>query len=782
MTRVSAAGLLFAAACAHAGPDPSLVPGFDPMCGCGKCAAMSLPTDPRGPVYSPREASTDTDVQSVDLDLEVTFGATPLLKGSNTMRVRSTVNGLTQFTFMLRTNFTVQRNNSGNAADNNRVTLNGTTVATCTTPGANSYARTVTLDRAYNAGEEFTVRVDYSGEPASRGFGSIFVGTQNGVDLAASLSEPYYAATWWPVKDGDVFLPGNNADKFTGSIAITVPSALKGVANGLLTSVTNPAAGKTRYRWTTNYQTAPYLFAFSATNYNQWAVNYSYPLQGGGTGTMPVQFSIYPSSDTPGNRAAWEQTVQMLTTYRSFYGEYPFVNEKYGIYQFPFGGGMEHQTYTGQGTFSESVTAHELGHQWWGDNVTCKLWNDIWLNEGFATYTEALWYERKPGSTGQPALVSAMNARRPNAVDDSVYVYDVSNLNRIFSGTFTYNKGGWALHQLRHVMGDAAFFQALAQYRAAYQGSAAVTDDFVAVCSAVAGQDLTWFFRQWIYGIGAPQYQYGWTNATINGQPYLRLSVAQTQDSTWPGGGAPLGYFRMPVDVRITTAGGSTTSLVNNAARQQWFLIPVTQAVTGIALDPDTWILETGKTATTYTPGPVKVVSATPGPSAVLSSAPAQLEVGFSDQVLPGTSNFVLTGPGGPVSLTVSYNSTTFVATLTPAAPLAAGSYSLRVTGISTPGDGRVLDGEIVGTALPSGDGVPGGDALFAFTISGPVGCDPDVNQDGNVDQGDVDYLINVVGGGLNPTGVDPDFNQDGNSDQGDIDALVNVIAGGPCP
>ncbi len=285
MTRVSAAGLLFAAACAHAGPDPWLVPGFDPMCGCGKCAAVSLPTDPRGPVYSGREASTDTDVQTVDLDLEVTFGATPVLKGSNTMRVRSTVNGLTQFTFMLRTNFTVQRNNSGNAADNNRVTLNGGTVATCTTPGANSYARTVTLDRAYNAGEEFTVRVDFSGEPVSRGFGSIFVGTQNGVDLAASLSEPYYAATWWPVKDGDVFLPGNNADKFTGSIAITVPSALKGVANGLLTSVTNPAAGKTRYRWTTNYQTAPYLFAFSATNYNQWAVNYSYPLPGGGTGT-----------------------------------------------------------------------------------------------------------------------------------------------------------------------------------------------------------------------------------------------------------------------------------------------------------------------------------------------------------------------------------------------------------------------------------------------------------------------------------------------------------------
>src|SRR5205823_4839468 len=92
-------------------------------------------------------------------------------------------------------------------------------------------------------------------------------------------------------------------------------------------------------------------------------------------GMMPVQFSIYPSSDTTAHRNVWQLVPTMLDTYRTIYGLYPFVNEKYGIYQFEFSGGQEHQTYTGQGrngAFSESVTSHELSHQWWGDNITCK--------------------------------------------------------------------------------------------------------------------------------------------------------------------------------------------------------------------------------------------------------------------------------------------------------------------------------------------------------------------------------------------------------------------------
>src|SRR5262249_52979922 len=146
---------------------------------------------------------------------------------------------------------------------------------------------------------------------------------------------------------------------------------------------------------------------FAATNFSTWTRQFNHP-----GGSMPVVFNVYPGDDTSATRASLDKVITMLGTLGDLYGPYPFINEKDGVYEFNFGGGMEHQTDTGQGFFDEVVTVHELGHQWWGDNVTCKTWSDIWLNEGFATYTEALWEEHKPGSTGFPALRSAMVGRR----------------------------------------------------------------------------------------------------------------------------------------------------------------------------------------------------------------------------------------------------------------------------------------------------------------------------------------------------------------------------------
>jgi aminopeptidase N len=675
--------------------------------GCGKArVAERWLASGRRPIEDPEgwcmacDVVEETDLLNCNLDIEL-VPASGTISGSNTFTVMSKVDGLTTFTFRLRNQFVISS-----------ALINGGTAVAVANPTTTT--RIATLDRPYNTGETFTLKITYSGVPVSAGgFGSVLFGSQGGAMDFETLSEPYYAYTWWPCKDGDVQSVGDNSDKFTCQVAITCPDTVQAVSNGLLQGTDLLSGGRKKFRWATGYPISTYLVFVNCTLYNQWSVNYSYPLQGGGTGSMPVQFSVFPSVDTPGNRAAWESTVTMLGVYRPLFGEFPFINEKYGIYYFTFGGGMEHQTYTGQGTFNESVTAHELAHQWWGDNVTCKTWSDIWLNEGFATYSECLWAERKPGSSGMPAYLAAINARRPSQTSGTVYRTDVSTVGSIFSGTYSYNKGAWVLHQLRHVVGDATFFAILQAYRAQFQGSAATTDDFKTVASTVFGQDLTWFFQEWVYGGGAPAYVSGWNTITINGQNYLRLRLRQSQAGT---------PFRMPVDVRVNFASGNQTVTVQNDASPEWFVVPINAPATGIVVDENSWILTTSKTSETYVNGPAKVVRASPEPGASLSSAPSQLTVTFSENVNAGAGNFTLVGPSGPVPCTLSYSAPSFTATLTPGGALTPGSYTLTCAAAITSSAAAIaLDGEVTANALPSGDGLPGGDAVLAFTIEGSV-------------------------------------------------------------
>ena len=759
---------------------------------CGKAemlrrrAAAGLPVSdfsgPGGGGYTPREAMTDTDVLHYVLDIEV-FPDTEVITGSNTITVRSLVNNLTQFTFMLRSQYTVTE-----------VLLNGTTPASATTPGANSYARRVTLDRAYNAGEEFTVKISYTGVAVARGFGSIVFGHQNNnaanPRTVETLSEAYFAATWWPCKDGDVFLPGDNSDKATMDFSVTAPSIYKTTANGLLHSVTPVAGGKSKYRYITNYPTATYLIAFATTVYNSWTLDYVYPLPGGGTGTMPVEFNIWPVLDTPSNRNAWGQAVPMLHAFRPFFGEYPFINEKYGIYHFGFGGGMEHQTNSGQGTFGLSVTAHELAHQWWGDAVTCKTWNDIWLNEGFATYGEALWEEQRPGSQGLASYLAAMQARKPAQVSSSVYVYDASDMNRIFSSTYSYRKGAWVLHMLRKVVGDQTFYDILAAYRAQYEDSAATTDDFAAIASAVSGRDLTWFFTQWVYGSGAPAYAVG-VEPVNDANPFLRVRVRQTQNSAWPGAGAPAGYFAMPIDLRINTVAGPVTVTLNNNARTQHFVVPTPDQINSAVLDENSWVLSTAVVDEPYVAGPPAVVRAFPAPGATFEQgATPQIVVAYLSQsaTIPAGS-LTVTGPGGLVAGSASSGTGSTVQFI-PSAAFAPGVYTVALSAAVNSG-GLALDGETPGTALvqttvlPSGNGQPGGSASWTFTVLASDCGTADFDGDGDTGtDADIEAFFACLAGSCCATCYSGAADFDGDGDTGtdaDIESFFRVLAGGNC-
>jgi methionine-rich copper-binding protein CopC len=769
-----AAVLLAAPALAQVGDD--WCPPESGLCGCGKQHALRLRAEaglpigePAMPDYGSREALGDTDLISCDLDMEI-VPSTSFISGACTMVVESKVANLTQFTIVLRNNFTA----SG-------ATINGSTPVTVPLPGANSYRRTIQLDRAYAPGERFTLRIPYSGTAVSRGFGSIEFRTQPGSTnpIVASLSEAYYAATWWPCKDGDVFLPGDNRDKFTMRMAITAPDTLTSVANGPLESVVTVPGGKKKYVYSSNYPVSTYLVAFASSVYNAWSTSYTYVPDGGGAPrSMPLNFYVYPGSDTPANRAAWERTGQMLETFRPFFGLYPFINEQYGIYQFPFGGGMEHQTMSGQGTFNEGVTAHELAHQWWGDAITCLTWNEIWLNEGFATYSEAIWAEHKPGSAGQSALFANMAARRPTNPGDSVYVYDAANMNRIFSSAYSYNKGAWVLHQLRRIVGDQAFFEGLREYRRRFEGSAATTTDFAATMSFVSGRDLSNYFQQWVMGVGAPDFAFGWRNVTIGGRPHLMLRLRQTHNATWPGTGVPGDAFAMPVDIRITSASGAVTRRVEAAARSQHFLIPLDVAATDVAVDPDNWILSYAKVSEAYVDGPAKVVATSPAPGATVAAAPAAVTIGYSESVTVPAGAITVTGPGGvAVPATHVYDGASMRSTLSFAAPLAAGSYLVRVPAtVLTVASGLAIDGEIAGNALPSGDGLAGGDAVLTFTVALPP-CPADYNQDGGVDGGDVEsFFLDWEAGE-----AAADVNADGGVDGGDLSTFFAAWQAGGC-
>jgi len=634
----------------------------------------------------PDETAASTDVLHYRLDIEIDYDL-QRLAGRNTITVRAVQDGVERMVLRLWQGFVATVTVDGRAASVQR---------------RNAETLEVALGRSYAAGEEFQVEVAYAGTPQMGGMGSIFFTTHATRPIVFTLSEPWYAYTWWPVKE-------DNGDKATADLLYTVPASWTVASNGVLVGVEEVSGGRKRFHWRTDYPTAPYLFFFSATPYTTFEGHFS-----AGNTSMPVQFFIYPEHDTPANRTAWLWSLDMLGVFGSLYGPYPFLLEKYGIYEFPFGGGMEHQTFTGQGGFAEDLTAHELSHQWWGDMVTCATWHDIWLNEGFATYSEALWEEFASGSSDPAALRAAMSQLKPGRVDGSVYCFDVSNVNRIFSWNFSYAKGAWVLHMLRGIVGDETFFRILQVYRQRFEYKSATTEEFQAVAEEVAGADLDWFFQPWVYGTGAPAYRYGQRGYEVEGRHWVDVFLQQAQSSSYP-------LFPMPVELAISTGAGVSRTTVWLRERLQHYLIPLDSPVSGVAVDPDGWILATSNVEVAFDEGPPRVVSVTPPPgSRAVVSETAALRVVFHKAVVVRPEQFSLVGAHrGAVPLSVSQEEDGVVAVLVPAALLAPDTYTLTVSDeVVDAASGQRLDGEMgVPAAFPSGDGVPGGRAVVTFEV-----------------------------------------------------------------
>ncbi|NQV30816.1 MAG: T9SS type A sorting domain-containing protein [Candidatus Marinimicrobia bacterium] len=432
----------------------------------------------------------------------------------------------------------------------------------------------ITLDGSYNIGENIAVGVAYHGHPEESGFQAFEFGTQynnvGGIPMISTLSEPYGAPTWWPCKD----VPTDKADSVR--VSITVDNALTAVANGMLTAEMDNLDGTKTWVWEHKYPVTTYLVSLAITEYEYWVDTYHFA----DGDSMPLEYWMYPSYATDTNVDRWNLTGNMMAIYDEAYGEYPFSNEKYGMAQFGWGGAMEHQTCSSMGSSGENTIAHELAHQWWGDLVTCSNFHHIWINEGFATYSEALYWGEKNGELAYHAHM----ASKDNDYSGSIYRSDTTNVWSIFN-YIVYGKGAWTLHMLRHVIGDDNFFETLAQYRHTYQFSHASTENFQSSAEVVWGQDLEWFFDQWIYGSGKPNYDWWWSAAPIDefGHSEVTVHVDQVQDAAYP-------IFKMPIDLIFEGSGGDTTIIIWDSLQVQEFSLQLDFEPTAVNFDEEVWI------------------------------------------------------------------------------------------------------------------------------------------------------------------------------------------------
>ena len=430
-----------------------------------------------------------------------------------------------------------------------------------------------------------SLSIKYSGAPDTGGSaGDAFtISTQSGVPALYTLSEPYGAQEWFPTKQS----LNDKIEKV--DLMINTPSQYNVASNGKLFSETVLPGNRKLTFWQTNYPIPAYLIALGITNYTKFNDTVGNP-------PFPFVNYLYPSTtsnSTIMSNIDWTKTV--MNTFEQYFGPYPYRNEKYGHMQFGWGGGMEHATMSSMGSWGRGIIAHELAHQWFGDKVTCGAWNDIWLNEGFATFGEHLANEKLLMTNSQfmSYLSSEMNYITSSA-GGSVYVSDTNlgNTGAIFSGRLSYSKGGYVVRMIKWILGDDAFYSALKDYHARPQLAYgyAKTEDLKNSLLESTGKDFTEFFNDWIYGQGHPTYQIRW-NQTAD--QMLRFKVSQTTSHS------SVNFFEMPLPIKVNGTGGQVAYLVlNHTTKNQNFAEQVNFPVVSIQFNYENQILQRNSTVT----------------------------------------------------------------------------------------------------------------------------------------------------------------------------------------
>ena len=429
----------------------------------------------------------------------------------------------------------------------------------------------IDLPSALNKNEKGSFIVKYEGEPNSGGIGSyISEILSDGTPVTYTLSEPYGAKDWWPCKQ-------SLKDKIDSiDIIVTTPIEYRTASNGLLVS-DSTANTKRTCHWKHRHPIATYLVFFSSTDYDVYSEQATLT---DGTNIEILNYVYQSSSEYA--RKMTPVTKDYIEFFSKKFIDYPFKNEKYGHAQFGWGGGMEHQTMSSMGDFSEGLISHELAHQWFGDYITCGSWNEIWINEGFATFLEAMTYEEffpESWPYWKRYIIESVTSE-PGG---SVYCNEVSDIDRIFDGRLSYDKGSYVLQMLRGQLGESEFFAGMKKYLTdpRVTNGFATTDLFRENMELAADTTLNEFFKDWIYGEGFPKYAMMWSSDNN----HVDICIAQQPSfSDEP-------FFEMKLPVTVYKDGNSETFWLMNDKTPQTFTINTFAKPDSVVFDEENWIL-----------------------------------------------------------------------------------------------------------------------------------------------------------------------------------------------
>ncbi len=441
---------------------------------------------------------------------------------------------------------------------------------------------TINLPGTMPSGGIDSIMVDYQGIPVddTTGFGSFFNDYHgpDSIPVMYTLSEPYGAQYWWPCKQ-------NLNDKIDSiHLVVTTPPEYFTASNGVLVDELL-CEDKRVMQWKHNHPIPAYLVGIAVTNYARYS-DYV-PLANGDS--IEILNYVYPEeleeikTQTPG-------IIEVFGIYNELFGIYPYADEKYGHAQWNWGGGMEHQTMSFMGGFGHDLMAHELAHQWFGDYVTCASWQDIWLNEGFATYLTGLTYERMFKGIYWQQFKSLSTARVVKEPGGSVFCTDTTLNGRIFSSRLSYSKGAMVLHSLRWEIGDEDFFAGMRNYYNDFANSYASTTDFQQSMEAAADTSLQEFFSDWIYGEGYPMYALNYNQDQTG---LMTFEVSQT--TSHPS----VDFFEMHIPVRFRGMNTDTTMVFHHTQNPQAFTCMPGFPVQEVLFDPERNIITVEASITT---------------------------------------------------------------------------------------------------------------------------------------------------------------------------------------